>query len=35
MSATSGSLQAAAARSGDRLFVGFHADEFAGSLWGA
>jgi len=31
----SGNLRAPTARAGDRLFVGFHAGEFAGSLWGA
>jgi len=30
----SGNLRAPTVRSGDRLFVGFHPDEFAGSLWG-
>jgi hypothetical protein len=31
----SGNLRAPAARSGDRLFVGFNPEEYAGSLWGA
>ena len=30
----SGNLRAPTARAGDRLFVGFHPDEFAGGLWG-
>jgi len=30
----SGNLRAPTVRAGDRLFVGFHPDEFAGSLWG-
>jgi hypothetical protein len=30
----SGNLRAPTARSGDRLFVGFHADAYAESLWG-
>lgn len=31
----SGNLRAPTARSGDRLFVGFNADDFAKSLWGS
>jgi len=31
----SGNLRAPTARSGDRLFVGFHPDEYARGLWGA
>lgn len=31
----SGNLRAPTARRGDRLFVGFNPDEYAGSLWGA
>jgi hypothetical protein len=30
----SGNLRAPTARSGDRMVVGFNADEFAGGLWG-
>jgi hypothetical protein len=30
----SGNLRAPAARSGDRLFVGYNAEEYAGRLWG-
>lgn len=30
----SGNLRAPTARAGDRLFIGFHPDEFAGGLWG-
>jgi hypothetical protein len=30
----SGNLRAPTARSGDRLFVGFHPEEFAAGLWG-
>ena len=29
----SGNLRAPTARCGDRLFVGFHAEAYAGSLW--
>lgn len=31
----SGNLRAPTARCGDRLFVGFHPEEFAASLWGS
>ncbi|MBI3865685.1 MAG: hypothetical protein HY290_27750 [Planctomycetia bacterium] len=31
----SGNLRAPTARAGNRLFVGFNPDEFAGSLWGS
>jgi len=30
----SGNLRAPTARSGDRMFVGFHPDEYVGGLWG-
>jgi hypothetical protein len=30
----SGNLRAPTARAGDRLFVGFNPEEYAGSLWG-
>jgi hypothetical protein len=30
----SGNLRAPTARSGDRLFVGFHPEEYAAGLWG-
>jgi hypothetical protein len=30
----SGNLRAPTARAGDRLFVGFHPEEFAAGLWG-
>jgi arsenate reductase-like glutaredoxin family protein len=30
----SGNLRAPTARAGDRLFVGFHPDEYVGGLWG-
>jgi hypothetical protein len=30
----SGNLRAPTARAGDRLFVGFNAEEFAAGLWG-
>jgi hypothetical protein len=29
-----GNLRAPTARSGERLFVGFHPEEYAASLWG-
>lgn len=31
----SGNLRAPTVRVGDRLFVGFQADKYAGSLWGS